>query len=42
MRAMVTLFIVAPTPATTEEQLRKNPMGIFVRDFTWSKQQQAN
>jgi type IV secretion system protein TrbF len=42
MRAMVTLFIVAPTPATTEDQLRKNPMGIFIRDFTWSKQQQAN
>jgi type IV secretion system protein TrbF len=42
MRAMVTIFIVPPTPATTEEQLRKNPLGIFVRDFTWSRQQQAN
>jgi len=42
MRAMVTIFIVPPTPATTEEQLRKNPLGIYVRDFTWSRQQQAN
>lgn len=42
MRAMVTVFIVPPTPATTEEQLRKNPLGIYVRDFTWSRQQQAN
>lgn len=42
MRALVTLLIVPPTPATTEEQLRKNPLGIYVRDFTWSRQQQAN
>jgi type IV secretion system protein VirB5 len=37
MRALLTLVIAAPTNATTEEQLRKNPMGIFVRDFSWSR-----
>ncbi len=42
MRAMMTIFIAAPTSATTEEQLRKNPMGIFIRDFSWSRQQQTN
>ena len=39
--AMLTIFIVPPTPATTEEQLRKNPLGIFIRDFSWSRQQQT-
>jgi type IV secretion system protein TrbF len=39
MRAMLTIFIAPPTSATTEEQLRKNPMGIFIRDFSWSRQQ---
>ena len=42
MRAMLTIFIVPPTPATTEEQLRKNPLGIFIRDFSWSRLQQTN
>ena len=38
MRALVTIYNVPPTPKTTEEQLRLNPMGVFVRDFSWSKQ----
>jgi type IV secretion system protein VirB5 len=42
MRAMLTIFIAAPTSATTEEQLRKNPLGIFIRDFSWSRQQATN
>jgi type IV secretion system protein VirB5 len=42
MRAMLTIFVSAPTTITTEEQLRKNPMGIFIRDFSWSRQQQTN
>ena len=33
MRAMMTIFIAAPTSPTTEEQLRKNPMGIFIGIF---------
>jgi type IV secretion system protein VirB5 len=38
MRALLTIYLVAPTAATSEEQIRKNPLGIFVRDFSWSKQ----
>lgn len=38
MRALVTVYTVAPTPQTTEEQVRDNPLGIYIRDFSWSKQ----
>jgi type IV secretory pathway TrbF-like protein len=38
MRALVTVYTVAGTPQTTEEQIRNNPLGIYVRDFAWSKQ----
>jgi type IV secretory pathway TrbF-like protein len=38
MRALVTVYIAQPTNKTTEEQIRSNPLGIFVRDFSWSKQ----
>jgi len=38
MRALVTVYIAPPTNKTTEEQMRNNPLGIFVRDFSWSKQ----
>jgi type IV secretion system protein VirB5 len=34
MRALVTVYVAPPT---TEEQMRKNPLGIFVRDFSWTK-----
>lgn len=37
MRAMVTTYISDPLPDTTEEDLQENPLGIFVRDFTWSR-----
>ena len=37
MRGLLTISIIPPTTATTEEEIRKNPMGIFVRDFTWSR-----
>jgi type IV secretion system protein VirB5 len=37
-RALVTVYSVAPTPETTEQQMRDNPLGIHVRDFSWSKQ----
>ncbi len=40
MRALVTVYIVEPTATTTEEMLHKNPIGLYVRDFSWSKQQQ--
>lgn len=38
MRALVTVYTVATTSNTTEEQVRNNPLGIYVRDFSWSKQ----
>ena len=38
MRALLTVYLIPPTPATTEDQIRKNPMGIYIRDFRWSKQ----
>ena len=38
MRAMLTVYTVPATPQTTEEQLRNNPLGIYVRDFSWAKQ----
>lgn len=38
MRALVTVYTVASTPHTTEEQIRNNPLGIYIRDFSWSKQ----
>ncbi|TWI62555.1 type IV secretion system protein VirB5 [Pseudoduganella lurida] len=37
MRALVTVYTTAPTPSTTEEDIRNNPLGIHVRDFSWSK-----
>jgi type IV secretion system protein TrbF len=38
MRALITVYTVPATPETTEEQVRNNPLGIYVRDFSWSKQ----
>lgn len=38
MRALVTVYTVPATAQTTEEQIRNNPLGIYVRDFSWSKQ----
>lgn len=38
MRALATIAIVTPTYSTSEEMIRQNPLGIFVKDFSWSKQ----
>jgi type IV secretory pathway TrbF-like protein len=38
MRALVTVYVVPPNSQITEEQIRDNPLQIFVRDFNWSKQ----
>lgn len=35
MRAVLTTYDV---PSTTEEQILKNPGGVYLRDFTWTKQ----
>lgn len=37
MRALVTVYTVEATPQTTEEHMRNNPLGIYVRDFAWSR-----
>ena len=37
MRALVTVYTAQPTPSTTEPELRLNPLGIYVRDFAWSR-----
>ncbi|MCY1505122.1 VirB8 protein [compost metagenome] len=37
-RALVTTYVAEPTTQTSEEQVRMNPIGTFVRDFSWSKQ----
>lgn len=36
-RALVTTYIAEVTPNTTDEQLRNNPLSIFVRDYAWSR-----
>lgn len=37
MRALITVYTIPATPQTTEEQIRNNPLGIYIRDFSWSK-----
>lgn len=39
MRALVTTYTAETTSQTTEEQVRNNPLSIFVRDFSWSRLQ---
>lgn len=41
MRALVTVYVAETTPATTHEELRRNPLLLYVRDFSWSKQLEA-
>jgi type IV secretory pathway TrbF-like protein len=38
MRSLVTVYVVEPTTDTSEEQMRNNPLGIYVREFSWSRQ----
>lgn len=38
MRALVTVYSLPATAQTTEEQIRNNPLGTYVRDFSWSRQ----
>lgn len=37
MRGLLTVYFVPPTSTTTEEDIRMNPLGMFVRDFTWTR-----
>jgi type IV secretion system protein TrbF len=36
MRALITVYTAENSPQTTEEQIRMNPLGIYIRDFSWS------
>lgn len=38
MRAIVRVYRRATTPDTTEESLRENPLGLFVKDYSWGTQ----
>lgn len=37
-RALVTVYTLATTPDTSDDDMRNNPLGVHVRDFSWSKQ----
>jgi len=36
-RALITVKAQAITPQTTDEELRNNPFGLYVQDFSWSR-----
>ena len=38
MRALVAVAIEPPSAGTDEEQIRRNPLGMYVKDFSWAKQ----
>jgi len=38
MRALLNVEAVPPPSEVNEEQLRLNPMGIYISDYSWSKQ----
>ena len=37
-RALVTVYTVPTTSNTTDDDMRNNPLGVHIRDFSWSKQ----
>lgn len=37
MRGLITVYVSKPTTKTTEEEIRRNPLGMFVKDFSWSR-----
>ncbi len=38
MRALVTVYRAEPSATVSEDELRRNPLSVYVRDFSWSKQ----
>ena len=38
MRALLRIYRRAPTRETREEDLRDNPFGLFVKDYSWGRQ----
>ncbi len=38
MAALVTVYLIPATSSTTEAEIRKNPLGLYVKDYSWSRQ----
>lgn len=38
-RALVTVYLAEITPHVTDEELRKNPLSLYVRDYSWARVQ---
>ena len=36
-RGLVTIVLVSPSASTSETQLRRNPLGVYVQDLSWSR-----
>lgn len=37
MRGLVTVYSVPPTSSTSEDDILRNPLGLFVKEFSWSR-----
>lgn len=37
MRALLNIYLAPSSPKTTEEQILRNPLGLFVKDFSWTR-----
>ena len=37
LRALITVYIVPATASTTEQEIQRNPINLYVKDFNWSK-----
>ncbi len=37
MRGLLTIYVSPPTTSTREEEIWRNPLGIYFRDVTWAK-----
>ena len=37
MRALITTYVVPATASTSEQEIQRNPIGLYVKDFNWSK-----
>jgi type IV secretion system protein TrbF len=38
MRALLTVYILPTSNQTSEKEIQENPLRIFIRDFSWTKQ----
>ena len=35
MRALLNVYIQPPISTTTEEEIRRNPLGVYIKDYSW-------